>query len=155
MITRPIQEVKHHPTSGGVGGGWAVLFTHETLGLYHYLIPVSMLWYRSAEYEIDLADGDTLLDVVLHELAGMSLGHEVDPTDPSFVYKASAQTAWAAHQARLGKVKQQVSHHDPQKLLGQIVDHHKSNLKHPELTEIHTQHQQVMRRIRLGDMMRS
>ena len=148
MITRPIRLVTHHPDSGGVGGGWSVMFDHETNGPYCYLIPVSMLWYRSAEYGIPLTDGATLSDVALNELAGRALGETVEPINSDFPYHVDSATAWAGHRARVARIKSQITHPDPGNLLGQIATHHTSTLTDPDLQKLHQDHVKLLTKVR-------
>jgi len=148
MITRPIRAVQHHPDAGGVGGAWSILFDHETKGPWLYFLPVSSLWYRSAEYEIDLGDADTLFDTVLHEAAAMDFDLGVHHTDPDFVAHVPAAQAWQAHQARIAKVKQLVTHDDPQKLMSVITKHHLDNRGHKHLNQLYQDHRSIVGSIR-------
>ncbi len=148
MITRPIHQAEYHPQGGGVGGGWSILFEHEERGPYVYLMTASSLWCRSVEYGIDLNDADTLFDIVLHELAGISLGVGVRMTDPDFVYHVHPTVAWHGHQRRLAQVKNQVTHPDPLGELKKITDHHLANLNNSDLKTLHAKHVELVSSIR-------
>ncbi len=46
---------------------WHVTYQNAAGDVRHHVFPKNTLEWRAAEYGIDLADADTLLDVVLHE----------------------------------------------------------------------------------------
>jgi hypothetical protein len=72
-------------------------------GLTH-VFPKATLEWRAAEYGIDLADTDTLLDVILHE---QLLDEEEAASVPVDLFEApSTARARAAHLARIGGCKE-------------------------------------------------
>ncbi len=148
MITRAILNADRDPVSGGPGGSWCVMFDHEVHGPYAYVFPVSTLWHRSAEYGIDLADADTLLDVVLHELALVSIGQGLTGAEPDFVYHVNQSTAWQGHQRRIAQAKTLITHDDPLKFLRQVSDHHRAHLNNPTLKALHANHSELVSSIR-------
>lgn len=74
-----------------------------------HVFPESALGWRAAEYGIDPADTQTLLEIVLHE--PHMVGH--DHTSPDFLYNCDRATARRALLARVAEVKQRVSVTDP------------------------------------------
>lgn len=148
MITRRILSATHDPASGGPGGSWCVLFDHEVHGTYAYVFPVCALWHRSAEYGIDLSDAHALLDVVLHEMAMISIGQGLTQEDPAFVFHTEEGMARTAHLMRTDRAKDVFSHPDPDGVLQKVKDHHLANLDHPELVELHFQARQTAHSIR-------
>jgi len=148
MITRAILSADHDFISGGPGGRWCVLFNHEVHGTYAYVFPVSALWYRSAEYGIDLKDADTLLDVVLNDMAMISVGQGLTETEPDFVYHVHSSVAWQGHQRRIAQFKTTLTHDDSQGVLKKVTDHHRANLNNPALKALHANHSELISSIR-------
>lgn len=148
MITRKLLSATHDPESGGPGGSWCVLFDHEVHGTYAYVFPVCALWHRSAEYGIDLTDADTLLDVVLHELAMISVGQGLTQNEPDFVFHTEEAMARTGHLMRTDRAKDMFSHPDPDNLLQRIRDHHIGTLGNRELHELHLKSRQTAHSIR-------
>ncbi len=148
MITRTLLSATHDPASGGPGGSWCVLFDHEVHGTYAYVFPVCTLWYRSAEYGIDLADADTLLDVVLHEMAMVSIGRGLTQNEPDFVFHVEEGMARTGHLMRTDRAKDLFEHPDPDGLLQKIRDHHLGTLHDPELRGLHLKSRQTAHSIR-------
>lgn len=101
---------------------WLVRVDVEGALPWIYAFPHVALVYRSAEYGIDPADADTLLDVVIHE-SHFELSH----TDPTFLYNTDEKTALAAHLARVADAKTRVAISDPDNHLDVIRKHHDSN----------------------------
>jgi hypothetical protein len=85
-----------------------------------------VLMARAAEYDIDPADSATLLDIVLHERFMTEAEH--NHRAPDFVFNTDADTARAAHLARVEAVKDRAVVTDPNRLLGPIHAHHRTGL---------------------------
>lgn len=84
--------------------------------IHCHAFPPSTLAWRAAEYGIDPADSQTLLDIVLHE--PHMTGH--DHTSPDFLYNTDRATARKALHGRVAEVKTRVQIRDPHGRLAAI-----------------------------------
>lgn len=117
IVTRVFDRALTH-LDGAAEPAWLVEMTDESSGqTVAHAFPHAALTYRAAEYGIDLADVDTLLDVVLHE-PHVELHH----ADPTFVYNTDRDTARRAHLARVAASPVRVS--DPAGHLATIRQAH-------------------------------
>lgn len=145
---RRIRQVDHHPEWDGSGGGWSILLDHEDGTPWCYAFPALALWCRSAEYGIDPSDVETLLDIVLHELALTSIGQGLTGDEPDFVYHAEEGIARTGHLARIDRAKDMFDHPDLDGLLQTIKDFHVSRLSDPESNRLHQQTRNTVHSIR-------
>jgi hypothetical protein len=104
---------------------WCVHHQREDGVLWDYGFPAEALQNLSAEYGIDPADADTLLETYLYQF-------HMDPADlhhthPHFVWNTTEDIARQHHLARVEQLKQQFRYHDPNGLLEQIKVHHLQN----------------------------
>lgn len=77
MDTRTIVSVTETATGSGTPC-WMVLYQDDGGAFHSHTFPHDTLHWRAAEYDIDPADIDTLLDIVLHE------PHIPDPNNPLY-----------------------------------------------------------------------
>jgi hypothetical protein len=88
-------------------GGWVHAHVERPDGMHiQHSFPVDTLEWRAAEYDIDPADLDTLLDVVLAELHLTDLTPGEDVTHPNGLFNApDIETAREHHLTRCGAVE--------------------------------------------------
>lgn len=146
MNTRTVTGVR--PQQWPVGSGWVVDLIREDGMQWCYPIPSVALWGRAAEYGIDPADAETLLDVVLQEIVMTDYGQSPAQDDPSFVYNTDEASAWTAHQARIRAAKDTVAHVDPGGHLKTICEHHAASLGDPAHRAFYEQHRATVADVR-------
>jgi hypothetical protein len=96
---------------------WSVTYIRGDGSKLNHVFPVDALAWRAAEYDIDLADTATLLDIVLHEPHMPDPSH-VDPPAAAAIGPAGVPTtlataasradARAAHLARIEHTKKHI-----------------------------------------------
>lgn len=106
------------------------------LDMHCHAFPTETLAWRAAEYGIDPADVDTLLEVVLHE--PYMMGH--DHTSADHLYSTDQDTARRALMARVREVKKSRNIHDPDGHLDQIRQAHRVNPAELAAMRAHVQH---------------
>lgn len=126
-MTRKVTDVRSIAAfPDGSAKDWCVDFLREDGLSWCRVFPAAALWGRSAEYGIDPAAVDTLLDIVLHECVMDDYGFAAGHGDPDFVYHTDPATALSAHLARLKRAKATAAFVDPEGKLDQIRRHHLS-----------------------------
>lgn len=98
---------------------WSVTYTRGDGSKLNHVFPVDTLAWRAAEYDIDLADTATLLDVILHEPHTPDPSHFDPPAaeaiapagEPTTLGNAASRAdARAAHFARIEHTKRHIIH---------------------------------------------
>lgn len=140
---------------------WQVLMQDAETGMRHaHIFPHTVFQIRSAEYDIDPDDIETLLDIVLHEPhipeptfphnhaadAGLLAGHTVQDngvTVPAWLYNANTIVqARSAHLERIRHVKENVLlvRTQPGDLLDAIREAHSPDAEFIATTREHVLH---------------
>jgi hypothetical protein len=105
-----------------LGVFWCIGEKEDDGRLWVHAVAASSLHYRAAEYGVDPQDSSTLLDIVMYERFA-PVGHD----DPTFVYNTDEETARLHHLSRISTAKTANARTDPNGLLSQIREHHRSN----------------------------
>jgi len=104
--------------------------------VHGHVIPVDAFGWRAAEYGIDPADIDTLLDVVLHEVHMTNHDH----MSADFLYNTDQESARRALHSRVAEVKNRIQIHDPHGHLDQIRRAHTVDQTRHEERKLYTDH---------------
>lgn len=100
------------------GKWWSVVYRTEAgEHLAEHRFPHETLHWRAAEYGLDPADAESLLEIVLHE-PFIDTSH----TSPDFLYNTDQATARTAHLAKIKAASVRIA--DPQNLLRTIHQAH-------------------------------
>lgn len=145
MTEKPIVGVRLNPANMnkmGVGC-WIIDYMDSPKNMLCYAFPETALFYRAAEYGIDLSDGATLLDCVMHE-------HyiEMHHHHPNFVYNTEEATAREEYLKRVQMVKPHVGHTDPKGLLSAVIEEHKKLVDAGHYDELHSNHRKMVSSVR-------
>lgn len=101
---------------------FTITFRRDDGVIWERPFPYSFISWRCAEYGIDPADTDTLIDVILHE------PHiDIGPHDPHFVFNTDEETARNRHLEKVNTSKKSISYKDPENHLQRLRDFHLKN----------------------------
>lgn len=145
MTEKPIVGVRLNPASTTRTGVdcWIIDYMDSPGRTLCYAFPKTALFYRAAEYGIDLSDGATLLDCVMHE-------HYIEMHDqhPKFVYNTDEATAREEYLRRVQAVKPHIGHTDPKGLLSAVIEEHKRLVDAGHYDELHNNHRETVSSVR-------
>jgi hypothetical protein len=128
---------------------WHIVHDDTTRpGLHLMVIPADSMHWRAAEYDVDPADAETLLDIVTHEHLA-----PVHPDHPKFLYNTHVRAARDHYLAGIEAIRGLHGLTDPDGLLNQIRNHHRESVDHRQHTERTTQ-VKAMRTARIGALHR-